>query len=300
MDIKHLDYIISLAELKNLSAAAQKHSVTQSAVSQYLSRLEKEIGCPLFLRANSEWALTRAGELYVDMAKSIIRLEESTYSEISRLNGLQSGTLRIGFTPGRGPDMFISVYPDFHSRYPQITVYPHEMNVLKMQEELAKDSLDIGFMTLMRSQRSTGHYHHLADESFYVCVPADFQIPLNLGDNDYYPLETLKYEPFVLIYAQSTGRKSIDGILKNAGFYPDVLFETANYMTILAMIKAGICVSIIPEYYARQQPEGVRTFRIRNSPVSEIAACTTRSTGFTPPEEYFLKLASRYYSRIFR
>ena len=66
MDIKHLDYIITLADERSLSIAAQKLSVTQSAISQHLTKLEKSLGVPLFNRTNSEWTLTEEGRLYLE------------------------------------------------------------------------------------------------------------------------------------------------------------------------------------------------------------------------------------------
>ena len=103
MDIKHLDYIITLADEQSLTIAAQKLSVTQSAISQHLTKLEKSLGVPLFNRANSEWTLTEEGRLYLDMAREIVRLEERTAAAISEHAGSGSGTVRLGLTMGRGP-----------------------------------------------------------------------------------------------------------------------------------------------------------------------------------------------------
>ena len=87
MDIKHLDYIITLADEHSLSISAQKLSVTQSAISQYLSKLEKELGAPLFNRTNSEWTLTDEGRIYLEMAREIMRLEERAAAAISERAG---------------------------------------------------------------------------------------------------------------------------------------------------------------------------------------------------------------------
>ena len=72
MDVRHLTYIIAIAEQKNMTRAARELFVTQSSLSQHLSRLEKELGTPLFFRARNELALTPAGELYVEAARKVI------------------------------------------------------------------------------------------------------------------------------------------------------------------------------------------------------------------------------------
>jgi len=93
MDIKHLDYIIALADEHSLSIAARKLSVTQSAVSQHLSKLENELGASLFNRTNSEWTLTEEGRIYLEMAREIVRLEERAAAAISERAGSGSGRL---------------------------------------------------------------------------------------------------------------------------------------------------------------------------------------------------------------
>ncbi|MBQ9153222.1 MAG: LysR family transcriptional regulator [Solobacterium sp.] len=298
MDIKHLDYIVTLADEKSLIITAQKLSVTQSAISQYLTKLEKELGTPLFNRVNSEWTLTEEGKLYTDMARQILRMEERTKAAIAERTGSRNGTIRIGLTPGRGPQMFIHVYPEFHRKYPAITLEPRECSVVRMQEEIRRGSMDLGFMTLADHQKTMDEYIDLAEEVLYLCVPESFPVPssVNTGEEyPFFPIETLKFEPFVLIYKESTGRWTVDQILKKARFFPNVLFETSSYETILAMIQANICVGFIPEYYVRKKPAGIRAFRIAGAPVGRISVCHRKDFDITSAEQYLIHLAKEYF-----
>ena len=65
---------------------------------------------------------TQAGEIYLKGAREILRTKSRTYAEISDLTGSYKGTLSIGMTPVRGPDMFVHVYPRFHKKYPLMAV----------------------------------------------------------------------------------------------------------------------------------------------------------------------------------
>ena len=76
MDTRHLTYILAIAQKKNMTKAAEELFVSQSSLSQYLTKLEQEIGTPLFFRTRGELTLTPAGALYVEAAKQVIRRSE--------------------------------------------------------------------------------------------------------------------------------------------------------------------------------------------------------------------------------
>ena len=63
MDLKQIEYILKIAEEKNVSRAAMKLFISQSALNQQLLKLEKELGAPLFYRTRHNWELTEIGEL---------------------------------------------------------------------------------------------------------------------------------------------------------------------------------------------------------------------------------------------
>ena len=75
MDIKYLNYL-SIAKKKNITKAAEALYISQSSLSQYLARLEQDIGAELFVRTKGKLVLTTAGKLYLDAASEVvIRLE---------------------------------------------------------------------------------------------------------------------------------------------------------------------------------------------------------------------------------
>ena len=76
MDVKYLNYILAIAKHKNMTIAAEELFVSQSSLSQYLSRLEQELGTPLFYRTKTELVPTPAGELYIDSAKKVVAIQK--------------------------------------------------------------------------------------------------------------------------------------------------------------------------------------------------------------------------------
>ena len=109
MDLKQLEYIVGIAEEKNITKAAKKLYITQSALNQTLLKLEKEIGEPLFERSKLNLYLTEIGKIYVEQAKRILEIRKETYEKIDEIKGDYNSVIRIGLTPERGMLMFLSI-----------------------------------------------------------------------------------------------------------------------------------------------------------------------------------------------
>ena len=106
MDTKQIEYILKIAEENNITKAAEKLFITQSALNQQLLKLEKELGTPLFHRSRTNWRLTEAGEIYIEGAKAALQIKNTTYNRIYDVVSARKGHLTIGLTPGRGLRMF--------------------------------------------------------------------------------------------------------------------------------------------------------------------------------------------------
>lgn len=76
MDTRHLEYVLSIAKWKNMTKAAEELYVSQSSLSQYISKLEQELGTPLFVRAYNQLVLTKAGEMYVRAASEVVSIKK--------------------------------------------------------------------------------------------------------------------------------------------------------------------------------------------------------------------------------
>ena len=83
MSYKNLNYIIELAEQQNVSRAAEKLFISQSALSIYLKKLESELGVNLFLRQNNKLIPTEKGNIVISTAREILRLENEMYEQLT-------------------------------------------------------------------------------------------------------------------------------------------------------------------------------------------------------------------------
>lgn len=309
MDTKQIEYILKIADEKSITRAADKLFITQSALSQQLQKLEKELNTSLFIRNKSDWIPTPEGKIYLENAREILRIKQFTYSVIGDMACAHKNFLSIGMTPGRGPDMFTHIYPLFHQKYPLTTVEPRELSVKRQQEEIRKGNLDLGFMTLLDSQRTIDTYIDLFEEELFIGIPKDYPLPeLHLLHSstafdraypDSYPevdLKCFQHDSFVLMYKESTVRVITDQIFSDAAFTPNILFETSSIRTIISMIQAKLCVGLIPYHYVKQKPEGVRFLRMPQHPHWTVCACCRKGAYISHAAKTFMELVKEYWT----
>lgn len=308
MDTKQIEYILKIAEENNITRAAEKLHLTQPALNQQLLRLERELGIQLFYRSRTNWHPTKAGEIYLENARKMLMLKQETYKQLGDLAARQKGTLSIAFTPGRGTSMFSYVYPKFHHRYPEVTVEPSELSVRRQQALISRGELDLGFQTLCDVHRTDDEYILLATEEIFLAVPHGHPVcgehprAKRKKDGSFaaFPeldIRRLQYEPFVLMYKESTIRQLTDQVFANAGFRPNVLFETASNLTILMMIRSFLCCGLIPAYYLQKPDKKISCFSLPEHPAWDIAASYRKGTYLSKPAQCFVELASAYWNR---
>lgn len=300
MDLKQIEYILKIADEKNITSAAEKLFITQSALNQQLLKLEKELGTKLFYRSRTDCHPTDAGNVYIKNAREMLRLKRETYNIIHDISESRNGHLSVGFTPGRGTQMFSSVYPLFHKEYSNVIVEPIELSVRSQQRLISRGSLDIGFMTLRDSDKTQDEYITLHEEEIFLAVPKIHPIS-SLAAPKGLPFATLdigelRYEPFVLMYKESTIRSMVDSIFQESEIIPEILFETSSTDTILTMIKSNLCCGLIPYYYVPKHLEDIAFFRLPSKPSWQIAASYNKDNYLSKAAHRFIQLASDYWS----
>jgi len=302
MDLKQLEYMIKIAEENNITKAAEKLFITQSALNQQLLKLEKELGTQLFVRSRTNWHPTQAGEIYIENAKKMVRIKKDTYNQINDLIDIKKGKLSIGLTPERGPEMFASIYPTFYKMYPNVKIEPIELPVKQQQHEISIGNLDIGFVTLQDYQKTDDEYIQIALEEIILAVPKAHPLAHlggKLGDKlPEISLDCFKNDPFALMQKGSTLREIYDN-LKTEDFNPFILLETRSCHNLYHMVAEGICCSIIPFAYA-QHSSNVAYFLIKQKPVWDVCASYKKGTYLSNPAKDLIKIARDYWSNKFR
>ncbi|WP_223587976.1 LysR family transcriptional regulator [Neobacillus bataviensis] len=298
MDTKQLEYMIKIAEENNITKAAEKLFITQSALNQQLLKLENELGTQLFVRSRSNWHLTEAGKIYVENAKKIVRIKKDTYNQINDMIDLKKGKLTIGLTPERGTEMFATIYPIFYKKYPNIKIEPIEMAVKQQQYEISLGNLDLGFLTLQDSQKSNDEYIHLCSEEIILAVPSSHPLADKGGKlGEKLPKTDLKhfeYDSFALMQKGSTLREIYDHLIMEEKLNPNILLETRSCHNLFKMVAEGICCSVFPLTYAEHSPNVVY-FSIIQNPGWEVYASYKKGSYLSNIAKDLIEIARDYW-----
>ncbi len=300
MYLKEVEYMLKIADEKNITRAAEQLFITPSALTQQLTRLEKEIGVELFHRGRSGCTPTEAGRIYLQAAQEMMKLKKDAYRRLQDLSSRQTARLIVGFPPERGAAAFTSIYPQFHREYPGISINITETSVRQQQKLIASDKIDFGFVTLREDQKTDDEYITIAREELVLILSSAHPLccQAKKGDGPYPELDPslLKKEAFAIMHRSSTIYECVEEIFHSAGIIPNILFETPRAATIMEMAASNMCCGIIPDSPATPHPSNVSFFCMPDHPSWSICACYRKGTHLPKTSRRFIQLAADYWT----
>lgn len=279
MQLRVIQYVLKVAETGSFSKAAELLFVSQPALSQSIKRLENELGVELFRRENNTVTVTSAGELFLEDGKAIAELSERIKKRMYDVQDLKYGDISIGVSPFYEKYYLSKILPEFHRQYPGVQIKVIENYTGVLEELVMERKIDLCIMSLPLSIPSL-HYEPLFEEIILLAVPPGH--PLNSeipsasgGERPVADLSLFRNEKFIM-YKQGRRMRAIGMDLCNqAGFVPDIIFETHNCETINALIAGGMGVGFVPMateiccppeqravYYSLRLKKAVRTFAV--------------------------------------
>lgn len=294
MDLKQLEYIVEIAEERNITKAAKKLYITQSALNQTLLKLEKEIGEPLFERSKLNLYLTEIGKIYVEQAKKILEIRKETYEKIDEIKGDYNSVIRIGLTPERGMLMFLSIYPIFHEIYPNIKIEALELSVEEQHKMIEERKLDIAFVNVAENQKSKNIYQLIRKERLVLAIPNKIAKNLNLKNIET-TLDRIMKEEFVMLPQNTTIRKVIDEYLKKYQLFPKILFESKNSSLLIKMVESQLVCTIVSEIHTIKSND-IEYILLDNFPYLDYSVMFKKDKFLTTPIKKFINLAKEYWT----
>lgn len=154
MDVRILEYLIMIEQEKSISKAAQKVHISQSALSQNLIKVEKELKSPLFVRVNHQLQPTRIGRIYLDGAKEMLAVKEEVYEKISALSSSDKDILRIAVDPQIYEFLLRKAVPTLKKEYPNGRLQLLSADSLTIRQYLTEQIIDGGFLCIHENSNS--------------------------------------------------------------------------------------------------------------------------------------------------
>ena len=267
MTSQQIEYVLTLAEEKSFSKAAQRLYVTQPSLSQFIKNLENELHTQIFDRSTSPIRLTPAGEAFVSAAGKIKSIEEELNQQIADLTNLKTGELRIGTSPFRASCLLPKSIAKFHELYPGVEIHILEEMTHKLEEAAMEGRIDL-YMGTGSCDESIFHIEELAMEQLYLAVPPDSA--LNTGMEAYQvsdkdiKLDTPKLHktPAANLSAFQSGQfiflrqnqklyTTASEFCLSAGFNPYIILFSERLETAFSWALAGIGCTFIPDFLVK-------------------------------------------------
>ena len=254
MDVKHLEYIIEIAEQKNMTKSAENLFVSQSSLSQYLSRLEAELETPLFNRTKNKMTLTTAGSLYVESAKTVVQIKKKLYHNIKNLSG--TGRISIGITSQWGINMITNIISEYKKAFPNIILEIIEDSVPSIKKDITSGKIDFAIMSVNTLDDLLVQYEVLREEEVIFAVSDTHNYCL-VHKNESKEIVTselekiFKNDSFILSKKDSTIRNIADTIFKISNFSPDTVCELNSMAAVVKMVSKAVGVAFVPSSCAK-------------------------------------------------
>lgn len=242
---KHMAFVKTV-ECGSFTKAAEILNYSQSGISRMIHDLEKEWGVLLLERGRSGVRLTSDGMKLLPFAKSVCEEYQNLQIQIDKLNGLQSGLIRIGTFSSAATHWLPKIIREFQRDYPDIDYELLLGDYTEIENWIAEGRVDCGFIRLPSLPDFETVF--LEQDKLLVVLPEDHP----LADCEYFPVRALCEDPFMLL--EKGAKAEVSGIFERCGITPKVRFTTWDDYAIMSMVESGLGISILPQLVLQRVP----------------------------------------------
>jgi DNA-binding transcriptional LysR family regulator len=283
MNFSQLQCFVAVADTGSFTEAAYSIDLTQSAVSHALSSLERELGVTLLERNHTGVvALTNVGQNIIPHVRALLAQAETIQQEAQAACGLARGKLRLGSIPSISPRLLAGVLTHFQQQYPDIDVVLFEGTLQEVKEWLGTNMIDVGFV-----------YHPAKEVESTPLATDDMQVFVALGHRLYartsVTASELREECLILprtgceipeIFEQQRGKQG-----------PPVRYQASEGATILAMVREGLGITILPRGMLPEKLEGIAVIPLDPPRQIHIGLAVRSTDSASPAATLFVQTA---------
>lgn len=275
MLLRHLRYLLAVADHGGFTRAAEMLHVSQPTLSQQIRQLEESLGVSLFDRTSRTVKPTDAGEAYIECARRVLVELEAGKRALHDVKDLSRGTLRLAMTPTFMAYLVGPLVRDYLARYPNIHLEIFELSMDEIEVGLADDSLDIAIA--FDQVRSTDIESIPAfTETLGLMVGRDHPL---YEHQDALSAEEVARLEFALLTPDYITRTCIDEYFTQAQITPKVVIEVNSVNTLLEVIRYSAIATILPEPIATQD-RALRKLSMRGAAPERGAALLRRKNNY--------------------
>lgn len=241
MQIESLKVFCDLAETESFTKAAQINHVTQSAVSQQISSLERQFKSLLIERSKKKFRLTREGQVLYDYSKQIIQTYDALFSKLQEIKDIVSGTIRVATIYSIGLHDLPPYLKKFLKAYPTVNVHVEYRRSNQVYEDVLSNVVDLGLVAYPSKDPKLEVLPLRKDMMVLICHPSHpFTKMKGVKLKDIAGQKFIGFEPDI------PTRRAIDKLLKENNVNVQHVMEFDNIETVKRAVEIDAGISIVP------------------------------------------------------
>jgi len=248
MQIESLKVFCDLAETESFTKAAHINGVTQSAVSQQISSLERQFKSLLIERSKKKFRLTREGQVLYEFSKQIIQMYESLHSRLQEIKEIVSGTIRVATIYSIGLHDLPPYIKKFLKSYPTVHVHVEYRRANQVYEDVLGNVVDLGLVAFPTRDSKLEIVQLRKEPMVVICHPQH-----HLAKAKNIKTSALADQPFIAFEADIPTRKATDKALKEHGITVHPVMEFDNIETVKRAVEIDAGIAIVPATTVAQE-----------------------------------------------
>lgn len=289
MELRQMEYLVTLADERHFTRAAQLIGVSQSGLSAGIRGLEQELGTSLFTRTTRRVEPTEAAMALLPHARSLLDGERAARDAVVQATHQVSGTLRIGTEQCLGVVDATALIDRFHRRHPQVEIQFRQAGSHDLINSLRSDALDVAFVAAA-SHLGTLSHQVLGHEDLVLVCPPDHP----LADAASATWEQIAVEDHVDFDPTWGVRPLTDAAFESRGMMRRVRFQVSDVHTLLEFVDRGLGVAVVPRHVSNK-PQAERLVTVAlpsDAPRWEVSVVQSRKAGSESAAPHLLELLS--------
>ncbi|MGW1177149.1 transcriptional regulator CynR [Kitasatospora sp. NPDC002543] len=285
LELRHLRYLLAVAEHGNFTRAAEELHISQPTLSQQVKQLEKTLGVQLLDRTGRTVRLTDAGTVYTEHARRALRDLAAAERAVHDVQDLSRGHLRLGVTPTFTAYLVGPLTAELHARYPGIGLTLTEGTQDRIEAALLADDLDLGIAFAGDHLPGVGATALFTETLSLVTgarpTPAQ-TAPL--------PVHALEDERLALLSGDFATRGHIDAYLARHRAAPRITVEANSVQALTEIVRRTGLATVLPDAVTHDHPH--------LTPVPLDPPLPTRTVALLHREGAYRGAAARAFTRL--
>jgi len=248
MQIESLKMFCDLAETESFTKAAQMSQVTQSAISQQISSLEKKFNSLLVERSKKKFGLTREGQVVYQFSKQILATHEALQSKFQEIKSIVSGTIRLATIYSIGLHDLPPYVKRFLKAYPTVNMHVAYRHASQVYADVLGNVVDVGLVAYPIRDANLETIPLRKELLVLICHPNH---PLAKAKS--LRLADLQGQKFIHFESDIPTRRAIDRLFKEAKVSVQPVMEFDNIETVKRAVEVEAGIAIVPQPTVAQE-----------------------------------------------